>query len=158
MDRGHAPASRSIASSSRPAAISDSAPTSRDTETTLHVQRAVALASIAFDALQSARAHLAVAFELGVASFARSTRTAQPPLSKTPADSTQSLALGLALRAGVQLVASRTLALELEIGAGFLTLPAAPVLRYAGASGRVDHALWAVQPAVQLGPRLRIAL
>jgi hypothetical protein len=127
-------------------------------EATLHVGRSVALASAAYDVLQGARARVALGLEAGVASFARETTAVGAGLTETHATSLQSLALGCELRAGVQLIASHALALDLELDAGLLALPAAPVLRYPGANGSVDHALWVLQPALQLGPRLRIAL
>jgi hypothetical protein len=128
-----------------------------DDEATLRVRRSDVLASGAFAFVQGARAHAAVALDLGLASFARETRIALPStLTATPADSAQSFAFGVELRGGVQLVSSRTFALELELSAGVLVLPAAPVLRYEGMNGRVEHALWLLQPQLRLGPRIRL--
>jgi hypothetical protein len=132
----------------------------KDREATLRVRRSDVLASGAFALLQSSRAHAAVAVDLGVGSFARETRVVPPStLTATPPNSTQSFALGIELRGGVQLVSSRTFALELELSAGVLVLPAAPVLSYdGGAGGRVEHALWLLQPQLRLGPRIRLGI
>jgi hypothetical protein len=127
-----------------------------DDEATLRVRRSDLLASGAFAFLQGARAHVAVALDVGVASFARETRMVAAPLKANPSDSTQSFTFGAELRGGVQLVSSRTFALELELSIGVLALPAAPVLQYEGAKGRVEHALWLLQPQLQLGPRIRL--
>lgn len=127
-----------------------------DEEATLRIRRSDLLASGAFAFLHGARAHAAVAVDVGVASFARETRMVAATLTAKDPDSTQSFAFGVELRGAVQLVSSRTFALELELSAGLLALPAAPVLRYDGAKGRVEHALWLVQPQLQLGPRIRL--
>jgi hypothetical protein len=129
-----------------------------DDEARLRVRRSDVLASGAFAFVQGARAHAAVAVDVGVASFARETQVRSAALLATPSDSKQSIAFGVELRGAVQLVSSRTFALELELSAGVLVLPAAPVLSYEGMGGRVEHALWLVQPQLHLGPRIRLGI
>ena len=130
----------------------------RDEETTVDEQRTVALASAGLDIVSSRRARLALALGLGVASFARTTRAVQSPeLRPTHASNPVSFAGALELRAALRLLSLGAFALEMELDAGALAVPAAPLLRYDGAHGTVSRALWLVQPHVRMGPLLRVA-
>jgi hypothetical protein len=130
----------------------------QDNEIRIDLQRSVALVSASWELVQANRARLAISAGAGIASFARDTRRVATGLRATAADDVQTFAAELELRGRLRLLSSGTVALDLELGAGVLALPAAPTLRYEGTSGRVEHALWAVQPQLRLGPVLSLSL
>jgi hypothetical protein len=130
-----------------------------DGQTRIALQRSVALATVSFEVAASQRLSLAAAGGIGVAWFARDTRSVAAGLEATEASTLQAFATELELRGRLRLVGGTGAALDLELCAGALVLPAAPVLRYErSGGGRVEHPLWRLAPHLRLGPYLRVPL
>ncbi len=127
----------------------------------LGLTRKLALASVAIDLHRGSRARIALGAVGGIAHFHRATRSLASGLRGDPADAdgerdTLSAAFGLELRASLLLLDGAHSRFEIELTAGALCVPAAPVLRYDLPTGRQDRALWLFEPFVQLGPRLQL--
>jgi hypothetical protein len=129
-----------------------------DAQTTLSLQRKVALATAALELVRKDRLQLALGAGAGLASFARETTQVAAGLRATAGANSLALALGLELRGRIALLSGSLASFGLELAAGALVIPAAPVLRYQGSAGRVEHALWFIEPHVHLGPYLRLEL
>lgn len=130
----------------------------RDEQVHINLQRSVALASVSLEIVHTARAQLAIAAGAGIASFARDTQQVASVLRATAPNDVQTFAAELEARGRVSLISTAAFVLDLEFAAGVLALPAAPTLQYQGAQGRVEHALWSVQPQLRIGPVVRVSL
>jgi hypothetical protein len=125
----------------------------------IELARRLALGYAAVDVVRAADMRLAAAVSAGAASFERETSDVAPGLRATPDSSTPSFAAGVELRAAYALIVGAAARLSIELSAGALVVPAAPVLRFAtGAPEPRDEPLWLLQPELRLGPHLRLRL
>jgi hypothetical protein len=130
----------------------------QDPQTRVRLRRRAALVDAEFTFFERARLALALDAAAGVASFERTTIWVAPGLKPSDPVDKAAFVLGIALRARIALLRGKAASFGLELEGGALIAPAAPVLRYQGSSGRVEHALWPVQPHLHLGPYLRLEL
>jgi len=124
------------------------------------LSRRVLLGYAALDLLRDRHVRCALALSAGVASFHRETQpgSVAAGLRATDDENNPAFAAGVELRAGYALVTGTGARLELELSAGVLLVPAAPVLRYRTATSPRDAKLWWLQPELRLGPHLRVRL
>jgi hypothetical protein len=127
-------------------------------EAEVELARRLALAYVGVDVMRAEPFRLAAALAAGAASFRRETRDVAPGFERTDPEDTPAFAAGLELRAAYTLAEGAGARFSIELAAGALLVPEAPVLRFDTARQPRDEPLWWLQPELRLGPHLRVRL